>query len=165
MYEDYLEDLFKYSLKLILGRRKKSEASKKPQSSVVGDDDGNSKNDAVVTSSSENNVVNDKNRNNAETENETQHDVLPDTDVQDRADTCQTDETTDSAASAEDDSDRKCEEPVAKTSSDVKVELKCTESSEYSFSELHFSFTALLLWLSVTLQNVPCVLVWAHNYR
>jgi hypothetical protein len=22
-----------------------------------------------------------------------------------------------------------------------------------------------LLWLSVTLLNVPCVLVWAHNYR
>ncbi|XP_021936660.1 GPI inositol-deacylase isoform X2 [Zootermopsis nevadensis] len=166
IYEDYLEDLFKCSLKLVLGMQKKNEASEKPQSSTVGDDDhNNSKKDAIVTSSTESNVVDDKNRNNAQTETETQHDVLPDTDVQEKADTCQTDGTIESSSSVEDDSGRECEEPATKTSSDVKVELQSSENSEYSFSELHFSFTAFLLWLSVTLQNVPCVLVWAHNYR
>jgi hypothetical protein len=166
MYEDYLEDLFKYSLKLVLGRQKKSEASKKPQISAVGvDDDDNSKDDAVFTSSTGNIVADDKNKNTAETKTETQHDVLHDADVQEEADACGTGETADSATTGEEDCAGKCEEPVAETSSDVKVELKSSENSEYSFSELHFTFTALLLWLSVTLQNAPCVLVWAHNYR
>jgi hypothetical protein len=144
---------------LVLGRRKNSDASKGPQSPAVDDDD------AVVITSTENNVVSDRNRNSAEMETETQADVLPDTDVQDRSDTYWTDESTDSAANIEEDSDRKCGEPIVKTSSDAEIEAKSSEISQYSFSELHFNFTALLLWLSVTLQNAPCVLVWAHNYR
>jgi membrane protein involved in colicin uptake len=202
MYEEYLEVLFKYSLKLLLRRQKKrgaseeqqraseeqqraseeqqgaseeqqkaseeqerasedqqraSEeqqgASEEQQSLTLESDDVNKKDATTLT---ENDAVDGKSQDTAESETETQRDVVPNPDAEDQADTCQTVKTTVSVTKI-DDSDNSL--------SHVEVASESSDNNEYSFSELHFNFTVFLLWLSVTLINVPCVLVWAHNYR
>jgi hypothetical protein len=162
MYEDYLEYLFKYSLNLLLKRRKNSKSPRKEQSSAVQDDD-NCKTDA--TALTEDSDVDDKTEDNAETLTEIQQNGVPDTDAQNMADASPTDETAEGTASANDYSTKRSEEHTVRSSSDAEVVSKSNDDTEYSFSELHFNFTLFLLWLSVTLLNVPCVLVWAHNYR
>ena len=182
MYEEYLEVLFKYSLKLLLRRQKKSEASEEQQraseeqqrasegqqraseeqqrapevqqSSAIQASNVNNEDTTTLT---RNETVGSKGKDNAESETETQHDVVPNPDAENVADTCQNIETTGSVAKVNEDSDQ--------SSSHVEIASESNEDNEYAFSELHFNFTALLLWLSVTLINVPCVLVWAHNYR
>jgi hypothetical protein len=210
MYEEYLEVLFKYSLKLLLRRQKKSEASveqqrvseeqqkaseeqqrtsaeqlrpskgqqraseeqqraseeqqrvseeqqrasEEQQRSAVQASDVNNEDTTTLT---RNETVGSKGKDNAESETETQHDVVPNPDAENVADACQNIETTGSVARVNEDSD--------KSSAHVEIASESSEDNEYAFSELHFNFTALLLWLSVTLINVPCVLVWAHNYR
>jgi cobalamin biosynthesis Mg chelatase CobN len=197
MYEEYLEVLFKYSLKLLLRRQKKRGASEEQQtaseeqqtaseeqqtaseeqqtaseeqqtaseeqqraseeqqgvseeqqSSALEGDDINEKDATTLT---ENDAGDDKSQDNAESETEAQHD--PDTG--DKADTCQTVKTTVSVANIDDSDESLSHVEVAESS----------DSNDYSFSELRFNFSAFLLWLSVTLINVPCVLVWARNYR
>jgi hypothetical protein len=135
MYEDYLEYLFKYSLKLLLRKGKNSESSGKEQSSAF--DDKCKKNTTVLTEDSEGDDE-------IEDSSETVTRIQPHTNTQHTADTSA-------------DAVRSC--------SGAEVASSSSEDPEYSFSELHFSFTLFLLWLSVTLLNVPCVLVWAHNYR
>jgi hypothetical protein len=141
MYEDYLEYLFKYSLKLLLMKRKNTEASRKEQSSVIQDDDKCRKDTTTLTEDFD---VDDKTEDSAVVATQIQQNVMPDIDTQHAADT-----------SAD----------AIRSSSGAEVASESSEEPEYSFSELHFNFTVFLLWLSVTLLNVPCVLVWAHNYR
>jgi hypothetical protein len=162
MYEDYLEHLFKYSLKLLLRRRKNSKSSERDQNSAVENDDNCKKDFTTLT---EDDDVDDRTEDNTEMVTQIQQNVVPDTDTQDKADTSQTDETIESAANVNDGSVKRSEEHAARSSSDVQIASDSNEDTEYSFSELHFNFTVFLLWLSVTLLNVPCVLVWAHNYR
>jgi hypothetical protein len=141
MYEDYLEYLFKYSLKLLLMKRKNAKASVKEQSSAVQDDDKCRKDTTTMTEDFD---VDDKTEDSAVTVTQMQQNVMPDIDTQHTADTSVN---------------------AVRSSSGAEVASESSEDTEYSFSELHFNFTVFLLWLSVTLLNVPCVLVWAHNYR
>ncbi|PNF36371.1 GPI inositol-deacylase, partial [Cryptotermes secundus] len=163
-YENYLEHLFKYSLKLLLKRQKNSKASEREQSSVVEGDDDDRKKDATTSTKDDDDDDDGKTQDSMEMETQIQQNVVPDTDTQDKAETSQTDETTESAANVNDDSVKRSEEHVVRSPSDVEVSSEPNEDADFSFSEFHFNFTVFLLWLSVTLLNVPCVLVWAHNY-
>jgi len=180
MYEEYLEVLFKYSLELLLRRKKKKEAAEEQQTASeeqqrasqeqeraseeqqrAPEEQQSSANEAgdvnrkVATSLTEN-AVDSKTQDNADIETEVQCVAVPNPDAEDRTDTCQTVENTVSGAKIDEGSD--------KSLSHVEDVSESSDDNEYSLSELHFNFTTLLLWLSVTLINVPSVLVWAHNY-
>lgn len=182
MYEEYLEVLFKYSLKLLLRSKKKREASEEQQTASeeqqrasqeqqrvseeqqgTPEEQQSSANEAgdvdkkVATTLTENDAVESKNQDNADSETEIQRVAVPSPDAEDKTDTCQTEESTISGAKIDEGSD--------KSLSHVEVVSESNDDNEYSLSELHFNITTLLLWLSVTLINVPSVLVWAHNYR
>jgi hypothetical protein len=161
IYEDYLEHLFKYSLKLLLRRRKNSKSSEREQSSAVEGDI--CKKDA--TTLTEDGDIGDRTEDNTEMVTQIQQNVVPDIDNQDKAETSLAHETVESAADVNDDSVKRSEEHAPRSSSDVEITSDSNEDTAYSFSELHFNFSVFLLWLCVTLLNVPCVLVWAHNYR
>ena len=188
MYEEYLEVLFKYSMKLLLRRKKKREASEEQQTASeeqqrasqeqqraseeqerapeeqqrAPEEQQSSANEAgdvskkVATTVTENDAVDSKSQDNADSETEIQHVAVPNPDSEDETDTCQTVENTVSGAKIDEGSD--------KSLSHVEGVSESSDDNEYSLSELHFNFTTLLLWLSVTLINVPCVLVWAHSY-
>jgi hypothetical protein len=145
----------------LLRRRKDSKASEREQISAVEDDDNCMKDATTLTEDGEDHKTEDS----TDMVTQIQQNVLPDTDTQDKANTFQTDGTTESAANVNDDSVERSEEHEVRSSSDVEVASESNGDTEFSFSELHFNFTVFLLWLSVTLLNVPCVLVWAHNYR
>lgn len=113
-------------------------------------------NNKVATTLTENDAVDSKSQDNADSETEIQHVGSPNPDAEDKTDMCQTVEKTVSGAKVDEGSD--------KSLSHVEVVSGSSDDNEYSLSELHFNFTTLLLWLSVTLVNVPSVLVWAHNY-
>jgi len=175
MYEEYLEVLFKYSLKLLLRRKKKREASEEQQTAseeqqrvseeqqrmpVEQQSSANEAGDVdkkVATTLTENDAVDSKSQDNADSETEIQHVAVPNPDAEDKTDACQTDESTVSGAKTDEGSD--------KSLSHGEVVSESSDDNEYSLSELHFNITTLLLWLSVTMINVPSVLVWAHNYR
>jgi hypothetical protein len=145
----------------LLRRRKNNKAPEREQSSAVEDDDNCKKDATTLTEEDDDGKTEDS----TEMVTQIQQNVVPDTDTQDKADTSQTDGTTESAANVYDDPVKRSEEHAVRSSSDVEVASESNENTEFSFSELHFNFTVFLLWLSVTLLNVPCVLVWAHNYR
>ena len=202
MYEEYLEVLFKHSLKLLLRSQKKRGASEEQQmasqeqqraseeqqraseqqqraseeqqraseqqqraseeqqrvseeeqSSAIETDDVNKKDAATLA---ENDAVDGKSQDNAHSGTEIQHVAVPNLDAEDKTDMHQTVKNTVSGAKIDEGSD--------KSLSHVEVVSESIDDNEYSLSELHFNFTTLLLWLSVTVINVPCVLVWAHNY-
>jgi hypothetical protein len=173
MYEEYLEFLFKYSLKLLLRRQKKRGASdeqqtaseeqrtaseeqqrdsEEQQSSANEDGDVNKKDAATLT---ENNADDGKGQDKADSETAIQHVAVPNPDAEDKTDMCHTVKNTVTGTKIDEGSD---------SLSHVEAVSESNDDNEYSLSELHFNFTTLLLWLSVTLINVPCVLVWAHNY-
>jgi hypothetical protein len=173
MYEEYLEVLFKYSLKLLLRRQKKrgaseeqqtaseeqqrdseeqQTASEEQQSSANKDRDVNKKDATTLT---ENNAVDGKSQDKADSETAIQCVAVPNPDAEDKTDVCQTGENTVTGTKIDEGSD---------SLSHVEVVSESSDDNEYSLSELHFNFTTLLLWMSVTLVNVPCVLVWAYNY-
>ena len=195
MYEEYLEVLFKYSLKLLLRRKKKREASEEQQTASgeqqttseeqqtaseeqqrtsqeqpraseeqqrVPEEQQSLANEAgdvnkkVATTLKESDAVDSKSQGNADSETEIQRVAVPNPDAEDKTDTCQTVENRVSGAKIDKASD--------KCLSHVEVVSESSDDNEYSLSELHFNFTTFLLWLSVTMINVPSVLVWANNY-
>lgn len=188
MYEDYLEVLFKYSLRLLLRSKKKREASeeqhtasekqqtaseeqqkasqeqqraseeqqREPEEQQSSANEAGDVNKKVATTLTENDAVDSKSQDNADSETEIQHVTVPNPDAEVETDMCQTVENTVSGTRIDEGSD--------KSLSHVEVVSESSDDNEYSLSELHFNFTTLLLWLSVTLINVPSVLVWAHNY-
>lgn len=189
MYEEYLEVLFKYSLRLLLRRKKKRDASEEqhaaseeqqtaseeqqrasqeqqraseeqqraPEEQQSSANEAGDVNKKVATTLTENDAVDSKSQDNADSETEIQRVAVPNPDAEDKTDTCQTVENTVSGAKIDEGSD--------KSLSHVEVVSESSDDNEYCLSELHFNFTTLLLWLSVTLINVPSVLVWAHSYR
>ncbi|PSN32852.1 hypothetical protein C0J52_10314 [Blattella germanica] len=179
MYEDYLEDLFKYSLRLILGRRKKNETTQKEGVIEEKEKDETTSNETSSTSVEEVKAIED-NKDKKEIENEDNKDNKDkkETENEDKDKDCKQ-ESGDSKCTTslenESTNDAAAIVPAAEPlgegdkGSEVAEQAGKEEVSEvkkeYSFSEMHFNFTALLLWLCVTLLNVPCVLVWAHNYK
>ncbi|XP_069692336.1 GPI inositol-deacylase [Periplaneta americana] len=174
MYEDYLEDLFKYSLKLLLQRRKKSKSTKEQEGSEVKDNDSTKKEATATTCDNEiKTEVNDESKEQpiaATSNNETKGEPIAST-TTDETKIEANDEMGKTIAIKSNEEigtvdDNKEDNSV--TATETQVESSTTgsgDNSEYCFSELHFNFTTLLLWLSVTLLNIPCVLVWAHSYK
>ena len=152
MYEDYLEDLFKYSLKLLLGRKKKNDESTKQENTEKEEKNENSE----ETCTADADKVEDNKSENYEQETDSENRI---TEVSNND--------SEVAAEGESASVQAVDVPASSSgeASVAQQEEKADKGSQYSFSELHFSFTALLLWLCVTLLNVPCVLVWAHKYK
>ncbi|XP_068084428.1 GPI inositol-deacylase isoform X2 [Anabrus simplex] len=160
MYEDYLEDLLKYSLSL-LTRKKESKKTEKviPQSSTSADqqsaearsseplkeEECAEKEDVTEVSELE---IKSEQIESLEPVAVTDKDYVDETEVL----ACSTDENKDETSGA-------------KKESFSNSNCSSDSESHASLSELHFSFTALLLWLMVTIVNIPSVLVWAHNYR
>ena len=167
MYEEYLEVLFKYSLKLLLRRKKKRDASeeqqraseeqqREPEEQQRSANEAGDVNKKVATTLTENDAVDSEGQDNADSETEIHRGAVPNPDAEDKTDMCQTVENTVSGSKIDEGSDESL--------SHVEVVSESSNDNEYALSELHFNLTTLLLWLSVTLINVPSVLVWAHNY-
>lgn len=159
MYEDYLEEFVKSSLKFIA---KKLVSRWKPsvkEPNITEDQSGEVQQATVNANNDGNTAIN-----RSDISKDTKENVLGeggDVDISgsnESEDLVQTgmDSKQDITTAAKTSVEAQNEERIDKTD-------KKEDSS--SLSDINFSFTIFILWCIVTTFNIPNVLFWAHNYR
>nr|CAD7409491.1 unnamed protein product [Timema cristinae] len=150
MYDDYLEELFKISIQFLLKKKRGRNESKKETDQDNGDKEG-----AKQTEPEED-------REKDETEvgsSESGPAPSSTTDKPEDGPASRTDLGS-AVVSAPSPSRTRSGEDTSKT-----VMSRHEGYEDSTLSQLHFNFTLLLLWLAGTVVHIPCVLVWAHNFR
>ncbi|KAK7788803.1 hypothetical protein R5R35_010913 [Gryllus longicercus] len=170
MYEEYLEELFKFSIYL-LSRFKKGGKSKKKEKEEEPENKENELNripETVNANDSEDekdkiDSVDENEEKNEERKEEKNSNGSKKAEEQERESSSKTEEENREVIKKEA-SENKDDKDTKENKNAEEKSGQTNSSASYSLSELHFNFTLLLLWVTVTVVNIPAVLVWAHNY-
>lgn len=182
IYEDYLQDVFKFSVYLLSKMKyKKKDKTKQTNNSKEETVDNKSKEIVEISPNLPSGIESEgeippsevvheiKEKEEVREESETsegnsgsvevaleQHSVNQSQESSNAVEKCVEEENAGNSGS--DSNSSACEDTQGK-----ERKRECPELG--SLTVLHFNFTLLLLWIIVTIINIPSVLVWAHNYR